>query len=97
MFDSPISNNKENKNVAPHPSWTPLATKYFFEFLNMEIFISLIYMEILAFKFERPISINKEKKMFAPPPLLGQYGKKIYPPTADTPLTKKNIFFYFLK
>ena len=41
------------------PLGTPLAKKYFL--------ISLIYMEILIFKFERPISNNKENKMFAPP------------------------------
>ena len=57
--------------LAPSPFWTPLAKKIFF-------WISLIYMEILAFKFEGTISNNKGNKMFAPP--------------LDTPLTKKNIF-----
>ena len=33
MFESHISNNKENKNVALLLPWTPLAKKYFFEFL----------------------------------------------------------------
>ena len=57
------SNNREIINIAPSPLGTPWQKLFYWIFL-----ISLVYMEILVFKFERPISNNKENKMFAPPP-----------------------------
>ena len=52
MIEGPISNNKENKNVALSP---PLDDPQ-------------INMKFLIFKFEGSISNNKENKNFVPPP-----------------------------
>ena len=52
MIESPISNNKENKNFAPPPSDAP----------GIFFLISLINMEILIFMFDDLISNNKENK-----------------------------------
>ena len=59
-------------------------SSFFSGFRPKKIFflITLIYMEILVFKFELPISNNKENKMFALPLILPW---------------QKNIFFYFLE
>ena len=70
MFKGPISHNKENINIAP----SPLGRKKIF------LWISLINMKILIYKFECPISNNKENINFAPPPCapLDAHGKQIF-------------------
>ena len=49
----------ENKNVACSPPLHAPCQKIFF-------LISLMYMEILVFKFEGPISNDKENRNFIP-------------------------------
>ena len=53
MFEDPISNNKENRNIAPRP-WDAPGILFFL--------ISLVNMELLMFKFDSLISNNKENK-----------------------------------
>ena len=65
MFDSLLSNNKENKKL-PLPPETPMAF-FFNQSINMKILTVMVESRYLLLWFECFISYNKENRNFAAP------------------------------
>ena len=70
IFMFHISNNKENKNENL-PPWTPLAKKYFFEFLRLIWTFSYLGLKVLSL-------IIKKIEILPPPPKGRLWQKNIF-------------------
>ena len=86
LFEGPISNNKEQRNIASSP-WDALGKKDLFS-------ISLTNMKILIIMFEGPTSNNKEKNKYCH--LSPRYApdKKIYFSISLNKYKKIYIYIY---